>query len=419
MNGENTYRLPKGWKWVKLGDVFTIERGGSPRPIEGYITNESNGINWIKIGDTKGVSKYITHTNEKIKPEGLKKTRMVYDGDFILSNSMSFGRPYIMKTSGCIHDGWLVIRKNENVDTDYLYYSLSANAVYAQFSKLAKGSTVKNLNIDAVKQVSISLPPIAAQHAIVSKIEELFSDLDKGIEQLKIAQQQLKTYRQAVLKWAFGGKFTHEDVKEGALPEGWKWETIANLTENLDGKRIPLSREVRAGRKGPYRYYGATEIVDHINDYIFDGEYLLIGEDGANLLSKSRPLAFLVDGKFWVNNHAHVLLAKKQTLNKYLCYYFNSLDLAPFVTGTAQPKLTQGNLNKIAVPIGQIEEQLKIIEEIESRFTIADKTEEAITQSLQQAETLRQSILKMAFEGRLVPNDTLETIRPSVDAIPA
>src|SRR5262245_14536722 len=119
--------LPKDWNLVTLGDIFLIERGGSPRPIEDFITNESNGVNWIKIGDTKGAKKYITRTQEKIRPEGLKKTRMVYEGDFILSNSMSFGRPYIMKTSGCIHDGWLVIRKNENVDTDFLYYSLSSN----------------------------------------------------------------------------------------------------------------------------------------------------------------------------------------------------------------------------------------------------------------------------------------------------
>ena len=96
--------IPKGWIYVSLGDLFLIERGGSPRPIEDYITDDKNGLNWIKIGDTKGITKYIYHTKEKIKPEGLHKTRMVYEDDFILSNSMSFGRPYIMKTEGCIHD---------------------------------------------------------------------------------------------------------------------------------------------------------------------------------------------------------------------------------------------------------------------------------------------------------------------------
>ncbi|RZJ99202.1 MAG: restriction endonuclease subunit M, partial [Flavobacterium sp.] len=212
--------FPKGWKHVKMGEIFTIERGGSPRPIDEFITENSDGINWIKIGDTKGVNKYITATKEKIKPAGVARSRMVYDGDFILSNSMSFGRPYIMRTSGCIHDGWLVIRQNENIDNDFLYYILSSSGVYQQFTKLAKGSTVKNLNIEAVKQVELTIPPKETQQQIVSKIEELFSELDKGIEELKTAQQQLKVYRQAVLKWAFEGKLTNGDVKNGELPEG-------------------------------------------------------------------------------------------------------------------------------------------------------------------------------------------------------
>jgi type I restriction enzyme S subunit len=213
--------IPKSWEEKKMGDVFTIERGGSPRPIENYITNDEKGINWIKIGDTKNAIKYIYHTKEKIIQEGVKRSRMVYVDDFILSNSMSFGKPFIMKTTGCIHDGWLVIRKNETIDNNYLYYLLSSPLIYQQFSKLAKGSTVKNLNIEAVKQVEIKYPPLLEQQAIVSKIEELLSELENGKQQLQIAQQQLKVYRQSLLKWAFEGKLTNKNVKEGELPEGW------------------------------------------------------------------------------------------------------------------------------------------------------------------------------------------------------
>lgn len=117
--------IPDNWKTVTLGEIYIIERGGSPRPIEDYLTNDENGINWIKIGDTKDAVKYIYKTKEKIRPEGVSKSRMVYEGDFILSNSMSFGKPFIMKTSGCIHDGWLVIRKNE-ININFLYYCLSS-----------------------------------------------------------------------------------------------------------------------------------------------------------------------------------------------------------------------------------------------------------------------------------------------------
>lgn len=130
------------WPIKKLGEILTIERGGSPRPIDSFITESLDGINWIKIGDTKGVTKYITQTKEKIKPEGAKRSRMVYNGDFILSNSMSFGHPYIMKTTGCIHDGWLVLRPTDkSIRSDFLYYLLGSPLVSSQFDALAAGST--------------------------------------------------------------------------------------------------------------------------------------------------------------------------------------------------------------------------------------------------------------------------------------
>ena len=129
----------------RLGNVSTIARGGSPRPIEDFLTDDKNGINWIKIGDTEKDGKYILHTKEKIKAAGLSKTRYVHSGDFLLTNSMSFGRPYILKTDGCIHDGWLVIGNIKTVfSQDYLYYALSSGFVYTTLSLLAAGSTVKN-----------------------------------------------------------------------------------------------------------------------------------------------------------------------------------------------------------------------------------------------------------------------------------
>ena len=115
------------WKQQKLGECVLIQRGGSPRPIENYITHDPNGINWIKIGDVKKGSRYITKTDEKIKPEGISKSREVYKGDLILSNSMSFGRPYLLAIDGCIHDGWLLIRNDRKLfDLDFLLQLLSS-----------------------------------------------------------------------------------------------------------------------------------------------------------------------------------------------------------------------------------------------------------------------------------------------------
>lgn len=151
-----------------------IERGGSPRPIKSYITTDSNGINWIKIGDVDKDGKYITNTKEKIKPTGIKKSREVYPGDFLLTNSMSFGRPYISKIYGCVHDGWLVLRNPDVVfDINFLYCLLSSNYLYNQFVIKASGSTVDNLNIDKVSSALICLPPLKEQTMIVTQIEKI------------------------------------------------------------------------------------------------------------------------------------------------------------------------------------------------------------------------------------------------------
>jgi type I restriction enzyme, S subunit len=196
------------------------------------------------------------------------------------------------------------------------------------------------------------------------------------------------------------------------LPNGWGWVKFGDAARNLDGKRRPLSKTVRAKRKGTYRYYGATEIVDYIDDYIFEGEYLLVGEDGANLLSKSKPLAFIVNGKFWVNNHAHVLQAKENVSIKFLCYYFNSLNIAEFVTGTAQPKLSQGNLNKIEIPFCPIEIQQTIVSKIEELFSELDKGIENLRLAQKQLKTYRQAVLKWAFEGRLTNQNVKAGVLP-------
>ena len=177
---EEPFEIPDSWKWVKLNDLAEIARGGSPRPIQDYITEDKDGINWIKIGDTIAESKYITSAKEKIKPEGKKHSRFVHAGDFLLTNSMSFGRPYILKIDGCIHDGWLVFANiKECLLQDYLYYALSSAYIYENFSNVAAGSTVKNLKSDTVKQVDFPLPPLSEQKRIVEAIENMYEVLDQ------------------------------------------------------------------------------------------------------------------------------------------------------------------------------------------------------------------------------------------------
>ena len=165
-------RFPSDWTFSILGNKVKIYRGGSPRPIQEYITDLEDGVNWIKIGDVKENDKYITSTKEKIIPEGVFNSRKVSKGDFILSNSMSFGRPYILKVDGCIHDGWLTIQEYENYfDTDYLYYMLSSELVYRQYINMAAGSSVKNLNKEKVAELLIAFPLKDEQKRIAEKLK--------------------------------------------------------------------------------------------------------------------------------------------------------------------------------------------------------------------------------------------------------
>lgn len=164
----------EAWEQRKLGDVVQIERGGSPRPIDDYITDSPNGLNWVKIGDAPAQGHYITKTAEKIRPEGLSKTREVHPGDLILSNSMSFGKPYIMGIDGCIHDGWLLIRDtNSTFDLTFLCHLLGTPQMLDQYRSLAAGSTVNNLNKELVGNTAVTIPKIDEQRVLGQYLELL------------------------------------------------------------------------------------------------------------------------------------------------------------------------------------------------------------------------------------------------------
>jgi restriction endonuclease S subunit len=171
-----------GWREVALGEVLVIARGGSPRPIDAYFTEDPDGVNWIKIGDVPPGGKYIDKTGQRIRSEGVSRSRSVVPGDFVLSNSMSFGRPYIVRIAGCIHDGWLSLSDEDQAfDQDFLYNLLRSRGVQAQFEALASGSAVRNLNIELVKTVRVAMPEPREQaeiSAVLNMLEHMVSVLE-------------------------------------------------------------------------------------------------------------------------------------------------------------------------------------------------------------------------------------------------
>lgn len=321
-----------------------------------------------------------------------------------------------------------------------------------------------NLTHSRFATLEVPLPPLAEQRRIVAKIEELFSELDAGEQSLRRARRQLGVYRQSLLKQAFEGKLTEPWRKQNThlleapdkllariqaerqtnwhgrgkcapakppklddepeLPHEWVYVSLDQMSLNFDGKRIPLKQADRNKRSGAYPYYGASGVIDDIDDYLFDGEYLLIAEDGANLLSRSTPIAFQAHGKFWVNNHAHIVQAVGQIPLRYLELFLNGKDLTRLITGSAQPKLTQAHLNQVPVPLCSLPEQHEIVRLLDEQFTVIEQNEREIDAALKRSAALRQSILKKAFTGQLVPQDPadepasalLERIRKERDA---
>ena len=221
---EIPFEIPKGWEWCRICHVAEIARGGSPRPIKEYLTDATDGINWIKIGDTEKDSKYITSVKERIKQSGVSKSRMVHKGDFLLTNSMSFGRPYITQVDGCIHDGWLVISLIEqSYRQDFFYYLLSSGYAYSQFAKRVAGAVVQNLNSEKVAISLFPLPPYKEQNRIVQKIKDLLPLVEKfGNDKTlldKLNADINTRLKKSILQEAIQGKLVPLIAEEGTAQE--------------------------------------------------------------------------------------------------------------------------------------------------------------------------------------------------------
>ena len=426
---EKIYEIPENWTWVKLGTVCTIARGGSPRPIKEYITTADDGVNWIKIGDTKKNGKYISSTAEKIKPSGVPKSRMVHAGDFLLTNSMSFGRPYILKIDGCIHDGWLVISQiNKIFDQDYLYWMLSSNYAYIQFCGKVSGAVVKNLNSDKVANSVFPLPPLAEQKRIVAKIEELLPYIDR-YEQAWSKLEQFNSrfpedMKKSLLQYAIQGKLVEQRPEEGTAEELFariqaekqqlikarkikKEKPLPEITEDEKPFEIPeswmwvrwgdLSQSIQYGYNAPAQESGRIKMV-RISD-IQDGRvkwdsvpyceikeedipaYLLGSNDilfartggtvGKSYLVKEVPEEAIYAGYLIRTQYSSLLCPE------YLKYFMESQlyweQLRNGTIATAQPNCNGKTLSKMILPLPPIAEQKRIVEKLEQLLPLCER----------------------------------------------
>lgn len=409
-------KIPKGWEVKKLGEIFNIVRGGSPRPIKSYLTDDKNGINWIKIGDIETGSKYITHTKQKILASGLKKSRAVKAGDLLLTNSMSFGRPYISKINGAVHDGWLIFEPKIQISKDYVFYFFSSSDTYSKLSNLAVGSTVKNLQINFLENFEIPLPPLSEQKAIADKLDDSFAKIENAITNLINAKENLKLYKQSVLKSAFNG-----DLLPNTSPTHWEVKKLGEICEIISkgttpkgGKKvykdsgILFLRAENIQENGIVNLENVKFIDKNIHDNVLKRSKLYNGDLLITIAGTLGRCAVYNNDIEANTNQAICFVRLNKTYKKYANFIQKFISLQSTKSQllnqakiTAIPNLTLEIIKNLPIPLPPLSEQNLIVAEIDRRFAIVDKTLNLIDKSIQNAKNLKQSILKKAFSGEL------------------
>ena len=382
------FEIPEKWKWSLIGTC--LQYGKSEQVLPDQIPNNA----WIL--DLEDIEKDTGKLLNKKKGIDVKSNKTSFKKGDVLYGKL---RPYLRKCIIADEDGFctteiVVVRKRESnyeFDSNFLkivflspYFSNYANSV-------SYGVKMPRLGTKDANKALIPIPPLSEQRRIVDRLKEILPLIDKYDEYYTKLVTEEKTFperlKKSILQQAIQGKLVPQLDEEPSveqigdvpaeppfeIPEKWKWIQFKNTCECCDGKRIPIKREDRASLDSIYPYYGATGIIDYVDDYLFDGKYLLIGEDGANLLSKSKNNAFIVTGKFWVNNHAHIFSEEKIALLEYLSFFINSLTLDSYITGTAQPKLTQKSLLSIYCPLPPFSEQRRIVSRLNELFALVDK----------------------------------------------
>lgn len=401
---EQPYEVPENWVWVRLGAIAEIVTGGTP---------------------SKKHPEYYGGNFPFYKPSDLDQGRLTYDASEYLSEEGKNVSRIIPKNSTavcCIGSigkcGYLMCEGTTNqqinsaipkINSLCLYYYLCTENFVQDLLSMASATTIAIVNKSKMESCAFPLPPLSEQQRIVERIEELLAKLDEAKERLQEVADSFAVRKAAILHNAFTGELTKQWRREnGVRDESWEEKKLSEITENQDSKRIPLSKSQRDNMNRIYDYYGASGIIDKVDDYIFEGKKLLIGEDGANLVTRSKDIAFIADGKYWVNNHVHILDVKDTVLLMYLCNYVNNMDLIPYVTGSAQPKLTQAKMNNIKIFLPTLPEQHEIVRLIDDLLARERAAQQAAEQALASIDLMKKSILARAFRGELGTNKASE-----------
>ena len=365
----------------KLSDLFELQMGKTPSRDNPEYWSQPE-FPWISIADLSYAGKYIYDTKESLSRLAVKESgiKIIPAQTVIMSFKLSIGKVSITPVPMYSNEAIMAFidKGIVKIKPEYLYYLLLQRDWDEGTNKAVMGKT---LNKATLSDVIIDIHPIEEQERIVDV-------LDKASEIIDSYQRQLHTI-DTLIKARFVEMFG--DPVTNSM--NWEKKRFDSLCENLDGRRKPITSTDRIA--GPYPYYGASGIVDHVADYIFDEDILLISEDGANLLARSTPIAFSVRGKVWVNNHAHVLRFSDLALQKYIEYFFAMISIEDYITGSTQPKLNQAKLNAMLIPVPSKER----MDAYHSFIEQVDKSKVVVQKALDEAQSLYDSLMQKYFGG--------------------
>ena len=424
------FKLPPRWEWCRLKSICSVLTDGT------HQTPTYSDCGYVFLSSKNVTEGRIDWDNVMFIPENLHKelyTRIAPKlNDILLAKNGTTGVAAIVDKD-CVFDIYvslaLIRIVSDIISPQYILNAIGSYFVQSFFKKSLKGIGVPNLHLERIRETLLPIPPYNEQIKITKTTNNLISLCEKIGSEKNSLSSLVTLAKNKILDLAIRGKLVSQDpndepasillerirkekeelVKSGKLkrdkresvifrgednsyyekfgdgsiqcidehilfeiPKSWAWVRLKNVTINRDKERKPISLRDRTKVKKIYDYYGASGIIDKIDNYIFSEKLLLIGEDGENLIARSKPLAFFADGKYWVNNHAHCIDATDKQILEFICVFINAISIEPFITGSAQPKLTQDKLNSILVPIPPEKEQSAISKKIKQLYSVLD-----------------------------------------------
>jgi type I restriction enzyme S subunit len=398
--------IPVDWTICILAEHIEIIGGGTPKTtVKEYWNGE---IPWISVVDFVGDRRWIYDTEKHITKKGLENssTKLLHEGQLVISARGTVGELGQVTRDMAFNQSCYGIDGKGELDNNYLYYLLKQKV--KEFRQKGHGAVFNTITRETFEHILIPKPEISEQQTIA----KILSDLDSKIELNRKMNKTLEATGQAIFKRWFvdfefpneeskpykssGGEMIYNEELDREIPKGWSCKTLSELSINLDSQRVPLSSREREKMHGTYPYYGAAGILDYVNNYIFEGTCTLMGEDGSVIDEKGFPILQLVHGRFWANNHAHVLQGKGIS-TELLFLLLKNTNVQHIVTGAVQPKINQGNMNTLAfvIPDETCKNRLqKFVNQLYARTSINDEQNQTLSH-------IRDTLLPKLMSGKI------------------